>query len=117
MSLRDAITRPGFCVRPSNPAMQSDRQWAGRCAANPLAKRKIQKPLQIPAAWRFGAFLVCAIATAVAGVLLIWQTGEDGFDMALGRTLLTALLLTVITALLVSGVQSMVGVFADSHDG
>ena len=79
--------------------------------------RQMQKSLQLLASWCFGAFLVCAIAAAISGVLVIWQTSEGAFAEALNRTFLTAILLTLITGILVSGVRSMAGVFTDGPDG
>ena len=68
-------------------------------------------------AWScFCAFLICALVAAITGVLLIWGSQEQ-FDGILGRTFLSAFLLTVITGLLVSGTRSMLGVVTDSEDG
>lgn len=77
---------------------------------------KIEKLLQRLACCCFPVFLVCAIASAIAGALLIWRTGGGGYDESVTRVFLTAFLLTVITGLLISGVRSMVGVLSDRHD-
>jgi len=64
----------------------------------------------------FCVFLVCALATAFTGLLMIWGNTEVDFDGLLWRMFASAFLLTVVTGLLVTGTRSMMGVARNGID-
>jgi hypothetical protein len=82
----------------------------------PLAMKRVQETFRLLAWWCFSGFLVCAVTTAISGVLMIWHSDQADLEKGLVQVFGTAFLLTVITGLLVSGVRSMLGVLRDSQN-